>query len=104
MTKGFSNWKNSAVAFKNHESSSCHREAVEMVITLPPTTTQIGVHISKEYEKEMAENRKALLKILSSIRYLAKQGLALRRKDGSGNFDQLLMLLSEVEDGSNLSQ
>ena len=89
---------------KNHESSSCHREAVEMVITLPPTTTQIGVHISKEYEKEMAENRKALLKILSSIRYLAKQGLALRRKDGSGNFDQLLMLLSEVEDGSNLSQ
>ena len=46
----------------------------------------------------------ALLKILSSIRYLAKQGLALRRKNGSGNFDQLLLLLSEVKDGSNLSQ
>ena len=75
-----------------------------MVITLPATTTHIGVHLSKEYEKEMAKNRKALLNILSSIRYLAKQGLALRRKDGSGNFDQLLMLLSEVEDGSNLSQ
>ena len=104
MTKGYSNWKDATVAFRNHERSSCHIEAVEMVITLPATMTHIGTLLSREHENEMAQNRKALLKSLSSIRYLDKQGLALWGNDRNGNFDQLLMLLSEVEENNNLSQ
>ena len=38
--------ENATVAFKNHVSSNCHREAVEMINTLPATTIHIEVHLS----------------------------------------------------------
>lgn len=33
VTKGYSNWKDAIVAFKKHEKSACHKEAVEMIIS-----------------------------------------------------------------------
>lgn len=102
MNKGFSNWKDATMAFRNHEKTSCHHEAVEMIITLPAMTTHIGKQLSRQYGNEMAKNRKVLLRILSSIRYLAKQGLPFRGDEGNGNFHQLLMLLSKED--STLSQ
>ena len=82
------------MAFKNHELSACHREAVEVIIHLPATTKHIGAHLSHQYAIEMTKNRKMLLKILSSIRYLARQSLALRGRDddSDGNLIQLLKL------------
>ena len=53
------------MAFKNHESSACHREAVEVIIRLPSTTQHIGVLLSEQYAVEMAKTRQMLLKILS---------------------------------------
>ena len=53
--------------------------------------------MSQTYCQEKATNRRMFLKILSSIRYLAQQGLALRG-DGDeqdGNFLQLLKLKGE---------
>ena len=97
MSKGFSNWKNATAIFKKHEHSSCHREAIEVTITLPATTKDVAEQLSQQHSKEKEENREMLLKILSSIRYLARQGLPLRG-DGDeqdGNFLQLLKLRGE---------
>ena len=65
-----------------------------MIIHLPATTKHIGAHLSHQYAIEMTKNRKMLLKILSSIRYLARQSLALRGRDddSDGNLIQLLQL------------
>ena len=41
IVTGFSNWKDATIRFKNHESSGCHREAVERAITLPKVTKDI---------------------------------------------------------------
>ena len=34
-TRGFSNWKDAKVAFKNHKKTSYHKEAVQAVVVVP---------------------------------------------------------------------
>ncbi len=82
------------MGIKHHELSACHREAVEAIIKIPATTKPIGVHLSQEYAAEQAKRRKALLKIMSNIRFLARQSLPLRGhgNDEDGNLYQLLTL------------
>ena len=68
-----------------------------MMITLPSTTMYIGAMLSRQHAKEMEENRNMLIKILSCVKFLARQALALRG-DGDetdGNFLQLLRFLGE---------
>ena len=47
IVTGFSNWKDATIRFKNHESSGCHREAMERAITLPKVTKDIGELLSE---------------------------------------------------------
>ena len=73
ITKGYTNWKDSTrmkAGFSQHEKSQCHREAVERSITLYVTTNNAGEHISSSREKDNANNRKAIVKSLSNIRFL----------------------------------
>lgn len=84
------------------ELTGCHREAVEVIISLPVTTMDIGAHLSKQYAQEKELNRKMLIKILSCIQFLDRQGLPLRGHgdDSDGNLLQLLKYQggSEIED------
>ena len=97
VSKGFCNWKNATSLISKHQQSSCHREPVEVVITLPATTKDVGEQLVQQHAKEKECNRKMLLKIMSSIRYLTRQGLALRGDgdEDDGNFLQLLKLKGE---------
>ena len=72
--KGFSNWKKVLEKFGNAVS---HRKAVELTLTIPSTTKDVGEIMSVAYAEKKAENRQMLIIILSSILYLARQGLAL---------------------------
>ena len=97
ISSGYSNWKDATVAFKKDQLSACHHKAVDVMITIPSTTRDIGEQLSQIHRQEKATNRRMFLKILSSIRYLARQGLALR-SDGDeqdGNFLQVLKLKGE---------
>ena len=95
MSKGFSNWKDATIVLKKHASSACHCEAVE-VITLPATTKDVGELLSIVHQQEKQQNREILLKLMCSICFLARQGLALRgdATEEDGNFLQLLKLLA----------
>ena len=97
ILKGFSNWKDGTLSIKKHEQSSCHQQAVEVMVTLPATTRDIGEMLSQQHAKEKEGNRKILLKILSNVRFLARQGLALRGDgdESDSNFMQLLNLRGE---------
>ena len=59
-------------------SSACHREAVEMLITIPTTTGNLGAMLSKESAIQRNNSSAALLEIFSSVRLLCRQGLPLR--------------------------
>ena len=97
---GVSNWKDATMKFSNHERSACHKIAVENMLVLPHTTKDIGEMLSKELEGEKEHNRKMLLYILKAIKFLSRQGLALRGDDNesNSNFCQALKLFDS--DGS----
>lgn len=83
-------------AFNSHEHSKCHKKlsAVELVITLPRTATDVGEMLSSAHSKQKKANREYLLKVIQSVRFLARQGLPLRGdgKEEDSNFIQLLYL------------
>ncbi len=94
ISKGFTYWKEGPKAFKKHQGSDCHREAVDALVVLPQCTKDIGELQSAEHQAEKARNREILLLVLQNIRFLARQGLPLRG-DGDecgSNFTQLLRL------------
>ena len=66
-------------------------------MTLPRTTQDIGEQLSRVHRAEKEQARDTLLLIMSSIRFLARQGLALRgdHSDESANLVQLLHLRAE---------
>jgi hypothetical protein len=81
VSKGYCNWKDATSAFRKHQESETHCEAVEAMITLPKTTSDVGELLSKAHKEEKELARDMLRSILSSVRYLARQGLALRGDD-----------------------
>jgi len=85
------------VSFKKYQSSSTHCEAVESVVTLPRTTRDIGELTSSSHKRDKESAREMLQIILSTLRFLARQGLALRgnQNDVESNFVQLLKLRAE---------
>ncbi|XP_052249555.1 zinc finger MYM-type protein 1-like [Dreissena polymorpha] len=98
ISDGFSNWKAGTEKFRKHDESECHKEAVERLVTLPATTRDVGEMLSAGHDKEKADNRKQLLQILRSIRFLARQGIALPgHNDDEGNFMQLLQHHGETD-------
>ena len=40
--KGFSNWKDATISFRKHDSSRCHKEAVEKMVTFQPQQEMLG--------------------------------------------------------------
>ena len=65
-------------------------------MTLPKTTPDVGELLSKAHKKEKETARDMLRIILSTVRYLARQGLALRGdNDAESNLIQLLHLRAE---------
>jgi len=100
VSKGFRNWKKATEKFRQHERSNTHRLASE---NLKCRRSQPGVHVqlSSKLLEEQRSARSALLKIITSLQYLARQGFAIRGKDASeGNFKMLLQL--RAEDDVNL--
>ena len=92
------------MCFKKHEKSVSHREAIEVMVTLPATTKDIGDQLSHLHASQKVKNRNALLQIVSSIRYLSRQGLALRGDgdESNGNLKQLLRM--KAEEDPNLAE
>ena len=97
ISRGYTNWKNATAGFRKQESTDCHKEAVEIHL-LPQQCADISETFQKSLSKERPSNCRMLFTIIRSIRFYARQGLALRgRNSDEGNFIQLLKLLSETE-------
>ena len=67
------------------------------MIVLPSTTKDVSELLVTQLAKEKEHNRRMFLKIVSSIRFLSRQGMAFRgdRNDEDSNFLQLLQLKAE---------
>ncbi len=78
LLTGFTNWKYATRSFSKHEGTVCHKAAVDLVINIPSTSCELDKMLSSANEKQKVLNRKYLLNIAQTIRYLCRQGLALR--------------------------
>ena len=94
VSRGFTYWKEATTAFKKHQSSDCHKEATEAIVSLPQQVRDIRELLSDAHREQKATNKRMLLKILQCIRFLAHQGLPLRGvgADVDSNLRQLLEL------------
>ena len=98
LTKGFTYWKEATTAFKKHEASQCHEETNEAINLLPKQVSDIGEMLSKKHSDQKAANKEVFLRILQNLRFLTRQGLALRGTHGEevySNFMQLFYLRGE---------
>ena len=93
ISRGYCNWKDAKVAFTKHIESACHKEAVQ-ADKLLKRTGDIGEMLSTAHSMEKALNREMLRRIMQNLRFLARQGLAVRGSNGGedSNFTQLLRL------------
>ena len=94
VSRGYSNWKDAIMVYKKHEGSDCHKSSIEAIVTLPLQCKDIGEQLSNQVASEKRDNRQCLLKVLSNLRYLARQGIAIRGDgdESNSNFMQLLRL------------
>lgn len=98
ISKGFTNWKDATVKFAIHASSKCHKEVVLKMVTLPSSTKNVAESLSTQVKREKLERRQCFLKVLSNVRFLARQGLPFRGHgdhESDSNFLQLMKLRSE---------
>ena len=97
ISTGFTNWKNARTRLRGHECSDCHKEAVEIFVR-SKQATDISEAFSMQLTQEKEINRQMFIKILHSIRYLTRQGIAMRGHDEeNGNFIQLLKLQGRTD-------
>ena len=74
LLKGFTNWQGATHGFRKHEECKFHKLcSSSLAIKL-----DVGDMLNAAAITEKEKNREYLLKVLSSIRFLARQGLPLR--------------------------
>ena len=97
ISRRFNNWKKATEKIPQHKASSCHRVAAEKL----SANVDIAKKLPSIHKAETAKNRRMLLKILRSVKYLARQSIPIRADYESGegeinnNLVQLLFLRSE---------
>lgn len=102
ITAGFQNWKRALELFRGHARCQSHKYAVNQVCQ-HDKAEPVHVLLSTQTQEGQVKARASLEVIFTSIKYLARQGLALRgHRDGEGNFHQLLQL--RALDNQNLKQ
>ena len=102
VRNGFNNWKKAHERFTKHEKSNSHKESVYKIHQMK-ISAGIGAQLDQQMKENQQLHHRILLKQLSSLRFLARQGLAVRGHEQiEGNLIQLLLLRSE--DCSELKQ
>lgn len=100
LRSGFVNWKKGTEKFRNHEKSMAHKISFEN-LKLHKHQEGINAQLSTQLLHDQRQSRAALLKLITTLKYLAEQGLAIRGHEASeGNFARLLQL--RAEDDQNL--
>lgn len=99
VEEGFYNWKKALEKLEEHDKSEMHKEAL-LKQAAYSSGTDVSAQLSAQHSRAQKHNQRMLIKLISSIHFLARQGLSLRGHSedvGSldGNLYRLLLLRSE---------
>ena len=81
LKSGYINWKDATRNFANHEKCEFHKQAVVVLSNTKDVSEMMSAKVAADKEK----NRTYFMKVLSAIRFLARQGLPLRGDDEIGS-------------------
>ena len=95
IVNGFINWRDAFRIFAKHEASNFHKRAVDSL----KNKLDVEKMLSSQRKKE---NRTYLMQAVSSIRFLAQQGLALRGDGGKSDSNLRQLLLLQANDNSKI--
>lgn len=91
---GFNNWKKAVSRFGDHMHSDAHKASLEQMNASKQQS--VNIQLQQQTSDDQKENYHMLLKHLSTVKMLLRQGLALRgHTEKEGNLTQLLLLRSE---------
>jgi len=91
VNTGYDNWKKAHEKFAQHAQSGPHKEAVLKIELIQQES--VAALLSKQAMADQKLHREMLLKQLSSLKYLLRQGLATRGHEAmESNLLQLLQL------------
>ena len=91
---GFSDWKDGLSKLSGHNKSDYHKQAV-MSIAHQSKSIPVNQLVSKAQQKVHEDRRSCFIEMVNSIRFLVRQGIALRnKKNENSNLIQLLKLSS----------
>ena len=94
VTIGYDNWKKAVEHLNQHALSSLHKESllkIELMKVVP-----IDTQINAKLKIDQQNRRDMLLVVIKSLKYLLRQGLAIRgHEEIEGNLMQLLLLQSK---------
>ena len=92
---GFKRWKKAVECFRKHEQSVDHRHCVVKFEAIKQGTNVLA-QLNTKHESEREVASQCLLKIFTTIRFLARQGLPLRgHHNAQSNVNQFINLRSE---------
>ena len=95
---GFKNLKKALERFREHERSVMHQEVLLKLTSITSANVSgIDIRLNSQLEHDQRHHRQMLMKLLTAIRYLARQGMPLRGHNEAsesfeGNLYQLLLL------------
>ena len=93
VNNGFNNWKKALESFNQHAKSRIHKESILKIQSIKQDS--VLSLLNKHARVEQREHRENLLRQLTSLRYLLRQGMAIRGHDDmESNLMQLLKLRS----------
>lgn len=110
---GWNGWKKSETSLIKHRNSDGHKEAELKSLIVEQKCPAVNVQLDNSLVKVQSDRRQMLLKELSTIRCLLRQGLAFRgQTETEGNLQQFLKLRSDdvpklewwLQQGKYLSQ
>ena len=82
------------IGIKKHEVSRSYKGAFQVMVVTPSTCRDVVDMIVKQHKQEKMHNRQCLLKIISNVKFIARQGFPFHG-DGEeidSNFIQLMKL------------
>lgn len=100
LVDGFTNWKDATTKFTKHQSSDFHKRCSEAL----SFRVDIGELLDHQVATEKRANREYLLKVLFTVRFLARQGLSLRGSGDESDSNLLQLLLLRADDFPAISK
>ena len=76
VTMGYNNWKKAVERFNQHTFSSLHKESLLKIELLKVVPVDAQLHAKVKIDQE--NHREMLLIVIESLKYLLRQGLAIR--------------------------